>query len=193
MALPPFFLDGDPAVVVTQQEEEEEADVGDGLERLAASMRVLARQSPHMANEPGTQHRRALLETAAESALEAGRAQRRWGRQANEAAHALVQRLPAPLRRLVLATIRRKRVGAVCVFEAYEGMLALRQDMRAPQHREFYLRLNETLFFMDAQEDLRACIRAHRIARQAQVLSHTLLLGCGACGFGLRSSPPHIY
>ena len=168
--------------------EEVVSEEEDGLERVAAAMRVCARQSPHLAEGP----QRRMLETAAESAAEAGRAQRRWGRGANEATHALVQRLPAQLRRLVLATVRRKRVGAVCVFDAYEGMLGLRQDMRAPQHREFYLRLNETLFFMDAQEDLRACVRAHRLARQAQVLSHTLL-ACGACGFALRSPPPHIY
>ena len=170
-----------PFVLLAEAEE-------DAFQRLAAAIRVCARQSPHMAEGP----QRGMLEAAAESAAEAGRAQRRWGRRANEAAHLLVQRLPGQLRRLVQATLRRRGVGVVCVFDAYESLLGLRQDMRAPQHREFYLRLNETLFFMDAQEDLRACVRAHRLARQAQVLSHTLL-ACGACGFALRSPPPHIY
>ena len=170
----------------------------DCFERLAASMRIFARQSPHLLSSSSDGPQRLglqlMFETAANSAAEAGDALRRWGCDANETASLLLQRLPTPLRRLVLATIHRKRAGAVCVFDAYERMLALRQDMRAPQHREFYLRLNETLCFMDAQEDLRACIQAHRIACQAQVMSHDrVLLDCGACGFTLRPSASPIY
>ena len=168
----------------------EVAEEEDGFLRLAAAIRVSARQSPHLAVAPV----RPMLERAAASVDEAGKDLCRWGRDANAAAFLLVQQLPSPLRRLIWATVHRKRAGAVCVFELYERMLALRQDMRAPQHREFYLRLNETLCFMDTQEDLRACVRAHRFARQAQVLAHqSALSACGACGFALRATPPHIY
>ena len=153
--------------------QEKEEDV---FLRVACIMRVCGRQSPHLDA--------ARMEVAAASADEAGEALQCWGRIANETAYYLVQRLPAALRRLVFATLVRSG-RAVCVTEAYERMLFLRQDMRAPQHREFYLRLNETLCFMDAQADLRACVQAHQIARQTPFLSHELR-PCGSCGFVLR-------
>lgn len=153
-----------------------------GFGHAANAMLVLARQTPHLSIEERSQWERASATTRW-----AGEALRALSPGVNARAWRLVMRLPQPLRAVVMAMLRHAnpKRGVVCTGEVYERMLFLRQDLRLRTPNDFYLRLSETLLFMDGQEDMRACIQAHQIARQLG-MSHAEDMACYGCCFRLR-------
>lgn len=152
-----------------------------GLRAYARTLRMRARQQPGLARGD-----RRKLDAMASMLELGGEALRTLSADANERAFALMERSSRAKRQL-MALIRDKDVErrALCVSEAYDRLLFVRQDART-RDAELYTRLNDLILFCDAQDEFRICIHAHRLAALVPELEHTLVKGCGCCVFRAR-------
>ncbi len=151
------------------------AVLGETLERL------LQMQPEHPTGSNTYNHNAAAAQSAADirvvmGGLDLARATLvHTSLECNARALGLVGALPRELRDQLLRLIVLKTPHGVCVAEAYDHMLRLRQDMRGQAACEpLYLRLSEALTFCDEQDEMRACIEAHRVAAAAFGMVHAL-------------------
>lgn len=156
--------------------------VASGIGAYAATLRMYARQQPEIsAAERRTLDRLSTSLRAAEEVLAT------WSACANQRAFAVVERMP--VRACLVAMVHHKQPEqrAMCISETYDRMLLMRQDMRL-RHPETYLRLNEAILFYESQDEVRACLQAHKIAELVPELEHLMPAGGRCCCFRLRGA-----